>query len=114
MSIGASVGAAGLAGSAAGAPLAQSRGAENARAAEAGAQERRIAQDVKASDAAGIGQTDGEDHESSERDADGRRMWEAPIEKATPPAAAAEAEPAEPKRAPDATGQSGTQLDLLG
>ena len=26
--------------------------------------------------AAGIGETDGEDHETSERDADGRRLWE--------------------------------------
>lgn len=109
MSIGASVAASGLAGSAAGAPMAQNRGTDAARASEAGAQERRIAQDAKAADAAGIGQTDGEDHESAERDADGRRLWEAP--QAENPAAA---EPAEPKRSLDASGQSGTQLDLLG
>ena len=37
--------------------------------------------ETKASDASGIGSTDGEEHQTEERDADGRRLWEAPLGK---------------------------------
>lgn len=114
MSIGASSAASGLAGSAAGAPLSQAKGSEVARAAQdVRNRERRVEQDTKAADAAGIGQADGEDHETSERDADGRRLFEGqptPGITETPPP-----DPeADPPRGRDATGMSGTQLDLSG
>ena len=71
----------GVAGSVAGSPLAQTKGSEPERAQqEAVAQQRRAESDQKADSAAGIGETDGEDHETAERDADGRRPWEPPPE----------------------------------
>ena len=67
----------GLAASAAGSPLAQSHGSEVDRSRQdAAAQQRKVLSDQKAEDAAGIGQTDGEDHETADRDAVGRRIWE--------------------------------------
>ena len=77
------------------------------------AQNRQVDADQKAELAAGIGQTE-QDQESSERDADGRRLWEDPStrprsspEKLAELAAAA-------RQSKDATGQSGTKLDLTG
>ena len=106
----------GIAGSVAGSPLAQTQGAEPERARQdAGAQQRRIESDQKADAAAGIGETDGEDHETAERDADGRRLWEEP-----PPEGQdtedAERQPDSPQErlSRDATGQSGNLLDLSG
>ncbi len=101
----------GLAASAAGSPLAQTKGSEVERAQQdAGAQERQIQSEVKAESAAGIGETDGEDHETAERDADGRRPWERMPHRAKDEATAK----AEPPRSKDLTGESGTQLDLSG
>ena len=60
--------------SAAGAPLSQTAGSETERAQkESLAQQRQVGRDQKAEQAAGIGQTE-QDQESSERDADGRRL----------------------------------------
>jgi hypothetical protein len=107
----------GLMSSAAGAPLSQSAGSETERAQkEALAHNRQVDATDKAERAAGIGQTE-EDQESSERDADGRRLWEAPdkASKANKPqdeTATGAAGPA--RQSKDATGQSGTQLDLTG
>ena len=100
----------GLIGSLAGTPMAQSKGAEVERAQQdAAAQERRAASDQKADSASGIGQADGQDHETAERDADGRRLWE------RRPAGHPQREPApEPPRSKDASGQSGNLLDLSG
>ena len=105
----------GVAGSVAGSPLAQTKGSEPERAQQdAVAQQRRAESDQKADSAAGIGETDGEDHETAVRDADGRRPWE-------PPPEAKNAEQTEDQSAPpaqpqskDATGQSGNLLDLSG
>jgi hypothetical protein len=103
----------GVLGSAAGAALSQTAGSEAERTQREGAaQQRQITADQKAELAAGIGQTE-QDQESSERDADGRRLWEKP----TPsPDAKKEAEPVATiaRQSKDATGQSGTQLDLTG
>jgi hypothetical protein len=101
-----------LAGSAAGSPLAQTVGTETERAQqEVSGQQRRMDAEKKAEAAAGIGQTDGEDHETADRDADGRRMWEnAPEGKGD---ANDRAEDEGPK-SKDASGKSGTQLDLSG
>ncbi len=101
----------GVVGSAAGAPLSQTAGSETERAQkDSSAQERKTEKDQKAADAAGIGQTE-EDQGTSERDADGRRFWEANGEK-NPEQAADESEPS--RQAKDPTGSSGTSLDLTG
>jgi hypothetical protein len=94
-------------------PLAQ-RGPE-ADKAQRDADTLRQAQQSQAAaeQASGIGQTQ-EESETSERDADGRRLWEEPIRKK--PAAATPTD--SPDNAglppPDPTGQCGTQLDVLG
>ena len=103
----------GIAGSAAGSPLAQTQGAEPERSAQdAATQRRRIESDQKAESAAGIGEADGEDHETAERDADGRRLWE------TPPAGNKDQQTQEDTTSPglvkDTTGQRGNLLDLSG
>jgi hypothetical protein len=105
----------GVAGSVAGSPLAQTKGAEPERAQQdAVAQQRRVDSDQKADDAAGIGQTDGEDHEPAERDADGRRPWEPPPEAHGTPPAGDPSGPPSPPQSKDATGQRGGLLDLSG
>ena len=103
----------GLSGSAAGAPLSQTAGSETERAQnDSLAQGRQTDANQKAELAAGIGQTE-QDQETSERDADGRRLWEAPGKpgKETPGGEAAEVAERQSK---DATGQSGNKLDLTG
>ena len=105
----------GIVGSAAGAPLSQAAGSETERAQkEVLSQNRQVQSDDKAEKAAGIGQTS-EDQATSERDADGRRLWEAPAAEAKNQDNE-EPEPAEgvARQSKDATGQSGTQLDLTG
>lgn len=99
--------------SVAGSPLAQTAGADTDRTRQATAnQQRQIQAHEKAEAAAGIGKPDGEEHETSERDADGRRMWEfgRPVQSA----AEGEALPPAPPLSKDATGESGNQLDLSG
>ena len=105
----------GIASSAAGSPLAQTKGSDIERAEQdASNQQRRVRNEQKADSAAGIGETDGEDHEPADRDADGRRLWE------MPPAGEETAADDEngvidgPRKGVDPTGDSGTQLDLTG
>ncbi len=69
----------GIAGSAAGTSLAQTRGSEIDRAQqESTARELRARSEQKAEMAAGVGQADGDNHQTAQRDADGRRLWEFP------------------------------------
>ncbi|MEN0111150.1 MAG: hypothetical protein AAF805_10555 [Planctomycetota bacterium] len=71
----------GVVGSAAGTALSQTKGATSERvAADTQAQATTDELDLKAEKASGIGQTEG-DQEASDRDADGRRMWERPSER---------------------------------
>jgi hypothetical protein len=104
----------GIAGTVAGTPLAQTKGSEVERAQQdVKNQQRRVQNNLRAENAAGIGEADGEDHETAERDADGRRFWE---ESQGPPdsqQAGAEAD-ATRRRAKDATGKTGSLLDLSG
>jgi len=105
----------GIAGSAAGSPLAQTKGSDVERAQdETAAQQRRVQSEKKAENASGIGETDGEDHETAERDADGRRLWEAPTEVADATDPEADARGEDSRKSKDATGQSGNLLDLSG
>jgi hypothetical protein len=62
---------------------------------------------AKSEKASGIGQMD-EDQQASERDADGRRLWEDSSKKKN------SIDPEPPRQAKDATGQSGNALDLTG
>jgi hypothetical protein len=104
-----SIGFGGVAGSAAGSQLAQTSGTDVDRTSQevAGAV-RKADYQLKAEAAAGIGETDGEDHESEDRDADGRRPWTKFIQE--PP----EEEKDDQPKSKDATGQSGNLLDLSG
>jgi hypothetical protein len=101
-----------IAGSVAGTSLAQTRGSDVDRAQqESSARELRARSDEKAEMASGIGEADGENHQTNERDADGRRLWEFPRRQA-------EQDPGDdgsPRpEGRDPTGQSGSILDLSG
>jgi len=104
----------GIAGSVAGSPLSQTQGSEVERARQdTGAQQRRVDSQQKAESASGIGETDGENHETEDRDADGRRPWE------FPPAGeqiedGADASSRDIPRPKDPSGNSGNLLDLSG
>ncbi len=105
----------GLPASIAGLPVAQSGGGEADRVrGEAAAQRRTAATDAQAEQAAGIGETDGNDHEVAERDADGRRPWEMGPAGHKPPGTDATDEPQSPRQSRDLSGDSGGQLDLTG
>ncbi len=100
----------GALGSAAGAPLSQTAGAETERTQkESAAGERLVDAQNKSERASGIGETQ-EDQQTAERDADGRRLWEGPAKKK----AADPEEPTVDRRAKDPTGMSGNELDLTG
>lgn len=95
--------------SAAGTPLSQTKGAEVDRVEEEfGAQRRQVEHDRKAEAAAGVGEPDGEDHQTGQRDGDGRRPWQ------QQPVSGAEVEALAPPRSKDPSGQSGNLLDLTG
>lgn len=105
----------GIQGSAAGAPLSQSQGSETEKTRQqAAASERKAEATDKSEKASGIGTTE-EDQQASDRDADGRRMYEDNAEQ--PPTGQQSAEPAttgEPPKSKDPSGLAGGQLDLLG
>jgi hypothetical protein len=100
-----------VASSVAGTALAQAKGSDVERSqTDAHGQQLRAQSEVKAEDAAGIGATDGEDHEAADRDANGRRLWEDTGRRG--PAAGSDARQAPLSK--DASGQSGNLLDLSG
>ena len=99
----------GIVGSAAGAPLSQTKGSDiEKNQKDASAVQRQDKNDKKAADAAGVGQTE-QDEGSSDRDADGRRFWER-NSKAVKDAQQQE----HPRQAKDPEGKSGSSLDLTG
>ncbi|REJ68414.1 MAG: hypothetical protein DWQ31_08310 [Planctomycetota bacterium] len=106
----------GVLGGAAGSPLSQTKGAEAERAAhETAGQKGRDVNNAKADSAAGIGEADGEGHESHDRDADGRRLWERPPGGQGEEPESEEAEASDKTRqSKDVSGDSGGQLDLTG
>ncbi|MHC4406112.1 MAG: hypothetical protein ACYTG0_41270 [Planctomycetota bacterium] len=100
---------------AAGSPLAQSHGSDVERAQkEVGDQNRRVQVDQKAESAAGIGEADGEDHETAERDADGRRLWEKTTSEKADDETPDDSQTPDDRSSKDTTGQSGNLLDLTG
>jgi hypothetical protein len=93
--------------------LAQTRGKEVDRAAEETAQRSRSLSSEKAAElAAGIGETDGQNHHATERDADGRRPWEIPV--GSRPREMEGKEESRELPARDPTGRLGQLLDLVG
>jgi hypothetical protein len=105
----------GIIGSTAGAPLSQTAGSETERLQkDSQAYGRQVDAGQKAERASGIGQTE-QDQESAERDADGRRLWETPPDaKQAKAEKQAELATTSLRQSKDATGLSGTQLDLTG
>ncbi|MFI4876656.1 MAG: hypothetical protein ACIALR_15000 [Blastopirellula sp. JB062] len=96
-------------------PLAQNASSEvDKNRQETSNQARKVDSDQKAIKAAGVGDPD-ETQESSDRDADGRRLWEVQDEANEQ---LNEYEPAdlppEPPRGRDASGQKGGMLDVSG
>jgi len=101
-----------IAASMAATPLAQSRGSDVERATlDTIQRDRTVTSQQHAEAAEGVGVTD-RDSETSERDADGRRLWEETGMK--PPETPGEETARQERKSLDATKQSGTQLDLSG
>jgi hypothetical protein len=73
-----------------------------------GAQRRQVYHQRKAEAAAGVGEPDGEDHETHDRGADGRRPWE------DRPATQCDAGLPRVRQSKDPSEQSGNLLDLMG
>jgi len=110
-----SIGSVGIVGSVAGAPLAQAKGADVERNREAAAnQQRQIHSETNAESAAGIGKTDGDNHETHDRDADGRMLYDYGLDRKPEDDEATPKDEAEPPHAVDPTGQAGSHLDLSG
>ena len=114
-----SVGPMGTVGSAAGSPLSQTKGTDTERTQqETSNQARQVQSDKNAENAAGIGETE-QDEQASERDADGRRLWEDTTGSKDEPSQQPDAEsegqgPAQQSLSRDVTGQRGNKLDLCG
>jgi hypothetical protein len=105
----------GIVGSLAGTPMAQKGPEADKVQKETVDRSRQTGAEARAESAAGIGQTE-EESQASERDADGRRLWERQLDEA--PAAESTApppsEPTAPPAAKDPTGNCGTLLDIRG
>jgi hypothetical protein len=108
-----SIGPLGMIGAAAGSPLAQQKGSDSERVAQDQSTQSREASSAKqAAQAEGIGETE-QDHQTSDRDADGRRVWELAQQNAASQDSA-EDEQSQQARSRDATGERGNQFDLTG
>lgn len=107
-----SIGPAGFIGSFAGTPMSQSQGSDVDRAkSDRANQQRQVSSEQQAEKAAGIGATD-EDQAAEDRDADGRRLWEIDEQASSEQDSAEEEAPSKQRR--DASGSSGSHLDLSG
>jgi len=104
-----SIGPLGISASAAGSPLAQTKGSAAERAREeVGAERRQVYHEQEAAAAAGVGEPDGDNHETTDRDADGHRPWEDVPEGELRPTAP------DARQSKDPLQQSGNLLDLTG
>ena len=106
-----SIASLGIIGGLAGTPLPQRAAASESVQQGQGEQSRAADAVQRAEAAAGIGTTE-EDAETSDRDADGRRLWEQ--WEAPPDDAKANAEAEAALRAKDPSGTCGGEIDLLG
>ncbi|MFV1964277.1 MAG: hypothetical protein ACC628_02550 [Pirellulaceae bacterium] len=106
-----SVGPMGTMGSVAGSQLPQTKGADAERTQqETVDQVRQTESNRKAENASGVGETE-QDQEASDRDADGRRLWEAAPESEAHPEGD---ETGDLPRSKDPRGKTGANLDLRG
>ncbi|HEY2762100.1 MAG TPA: hypothetical protein VGI75_15185 [Pirellulales bacterium] len=106
-----SIGSLGFGGIGAATPLAQGSGSDIDRSQhENSVQQGQTQSEVKAEQAEGVGKPDGDKHETEDRDADGRRLWERTVQASALPNSLVE--PPVPSR--DASGQCGNELDLTG
>ena len=109
-----STGIIGTIGSVATGQLQQGRTAEADRTShEVSNQARRTESTQRAVDAAGIGQME-QEGEASERDADGRRLWERPAKSKGEPDDPKLVEATPPPLSKDPSGNAGNQIDLSG
>ncbi len=94
--------------------MAQSQGPETDRAQrESTVHQRGVQYDAKADQAAGIGQTDGEEQTTEDRYGDGRQPWQLPA--AGEPATGADHQKQEKPSAPRGpSGTNGRLIDLSG
>src|SRR5438552_9297410 len=107
-----SIASLGIVGGLAGTPAPQ-RAAETDRAERQSVDQARTTEaGERAENAGGIGQTE-EDSQSSDRDADGRRLWEKQQRAKKPDSVPAAADATLPL-AKDPSGACGNQLDLMG
>ena len=92
--------------------MAQARGSEIDRIQQENtARELRARSRQQAEMAAGIGEADGDNHQSDERDADGRRLWEFPQPSGKEDAGQEEASRSQGRGTPS---QNSNLLDLTG
>jgi hypothetical protein len=107
------IGSLGLIGSLATTPVPQKAADADKSVRDAADQSREAQAARQAEAAAGIGETE-EDSQASERDADGRRLWEQPPGKQPPAEEAAVLVDSPPPLSKDPSGESGGELDLVG
>lgn len=105
-------------GSIAGSPLAQTKGAEVDRARQESARQTNVERaQEKSEKAAGMGAAE-EQHAASDRDADGRMLWETneqtTNEQTTDGDTNSQDSSSEKRQSKDASGQRGSHLDLSG
>ncbi len=107
-----SVGPMGMMGSVAGSQLPQATGTDADKAKQATANQSRQSESEKKAERASLGEAE-QDQGASDRDADGRRLWEAPPEQQE---ASADENQTEDGSSPsrDPTGERGENLDLSG
>jgi hypothetical protein len=92
--------------------VAQNSGATVDRAKQdAGHFQRQVASTQQAADAAGIGHTN-EEHGASDRDADGRRLWEFSNPAPSDEGSEAPTDPNAPRQSRDPNDDRGTQIDF--
>src|SRR3954452_1413401 len=108
-----SIGSFGILGSVASTPLTQAKSADQQASANTVTHQRQVDAAASAEASAGIGQTDGENHEAADRDADGRKLWEQSPKKHKN-AVSPDDSATETHLSKDASGDSGNSLDLVG
>jgi hypothetical protein len=103
----------GIIGGIASTPSTQRTASKDAANSEANRHAGETKLDEAAAEAAGIGKTDA-DHETDERDADGRMLWERQHGKKKQEPPAPTTTPETPHLSIDTTGTAGGSLDLVG
>ena len=109
-----SIGSLGLIGTVAAGQLQQTRGADSDRATQDARNQSREVDSARLAEAAqGVGEM-AEDEQTSDRDADGRRLWERAAKKPQSSDEADAGDDSTPQKSVDPTGQAGGNLDLEG